>query len=289
MSAHTPDFDTLWDYTKPAETEQRFRQLLETAAQSPDPAYHLQLLTQIARAQGLQGCYDDAHLTLDSIEDKLHQARLVEIRYLLERGRVFNSSGQPEKAQPLFQQAWELASAEHEDFYAIDAAHMLAIIAPPEEQRVWNLKALALAEASRDVRAQKWRAALYNNLGWSYHEHGFYDKALTMFEKALEWRLAHGQEREIRIARWCVARALRSLQRCEEALTIQHELLAEHQRAGTHDGYIYEEIGECLLLLKRAAEAPPYFARAYDYLSQDGWLAAHETPRLARLKTLATP
>lgn len=31
------------------------------------------------------------------------------IRYLLERGRVFNSSGYPAEAQIWFQQAWELA------------------------------------------------------------------------------------------------------------------------------------------------------------------------------------
>jgi hypothetical protein len=40
------------------------------------------------------------------------------------------------------------AATEQQDFYAIDAAHMLAIAAPAEQQLEWNLRALALAEQS---------------------------------------------------------------------------------------------------------------------------------------------
>ena len=34
----------------------------------------------------------------------------VRLRYLLERGRVLNSSGKPDEARPLFLQAWELGT-----------------------------------------------------------------------------------------------------------------------------------------------------------------------------------
>ena len=46
-----PDFDSLWDYAHPDQTEAKFR---ETLSQIPEnnPAY-LELLTQIARTQGL--------------------------------------------------------------------------------------------------------------------------------------------------------------------------------------------------------------------------------------------
>src|SRR4051794_32155876 len=50
-STGLPDFDTLWDYAQPGETEERFRELLPAARASGDRNYHLQLLTQIARAQ----------------------------------------------------------------------------------------------------------------------------------------------------------------------------------------------------------------------------------------------
>jgi len=41
-----------------------------------------------------------------------------------------------------------------QNFYAIDAAHMLAITAPAEQQLEWNLRALALAEQSPQPRAR---------------------------------------------------------------------------------------------------------------------------------------
>ncbi len=285
-----PDFDALWDYEKPAETEAAFRALLPQAEASGNPSYHAQLLTQIARAQGLQRQFDAAHRTLDQaqalLSEELHQAR---IRYLLERGRVFNSSGTPEEARPLFLAAWEQAQVHQQDFSAIDAAHMLAIIAPPEQQLDWNLKALALVEQTSDTRAGKWRGSLYNNIGWTYHGQGQYQQALEMFERALAARQAQGQQREILIAQWCVARALRSLGQVEEALHMQQALLDAYEQSGEQqDGYVYEELGECLLTMQRPEEARPYFALAHTTLSQDLWLVAEEPARLERLKQLGT-
>ncbi len=282
------DFDSLWNYDDAAATEQQFRQLLPAAESSGDKSYHLQLLTQITRAQGLQRQFEAAHQTLDQaaklLTDNLQTAH---IRLLLERGRVFNSSGKPSEARPLFLQAWELAQVGHEDFYAVDAAHMLAIVAPSNEQMEWNLKAVALAESSTRPRAQKWLGSLYNNIGWTYHDAKQYDKALAIFEKALQFREKQGEAKSIRVARWCIARTLRSLGRTQEALDQQLALLADHRAAGSSDGYVSEEIGECLLELGRSDESRPYFAQAYSELSKDVWLVANEAARLERLKRLS--
>src|SRR5438067_13391224 len=115
--------DTAWldrgrDFDQPAETEKRFRRELETL--SPGAA-RLELQTQIARAQGLQRQFDLAHATLDGVEKTLAgRPPRVAIRYLLERGRVFNSSSMPDRAVPLFHDALDEARAAHEDFLAID-------------------------------------------------------------------------------------------------------------------------------------------------------------------------
>jgi hypothetical protein len=88
-----PDFDALWDYGDPAATEVKFREVLPMAKASGDASYHAQLLTQIARTQGLQMKFDHAHSTLDMVEGMLADDMTVaRIRYLLERGRVYNSS-----------------------------------------------------------------------------------------------------------------------------------------------------------------------------------------------------
>ena len=285
VDAELPDFDTLWDYDLPALTEQRFRELLPMARASGDAAYLAELLTQIARTQGLQRQFAPAHETLDEaralLRDDLYRAR---VRYLLERGRAYNSAGDPTRARDLFLQAWELAVARQEDFHAVDAAHMLAIAETAERALEWNLR----AEASTQLRAGRWRGSLYNNLGWTYHGQGDFEAALDYFQRGLAWRQAQGEPRALRIARWCVARCLRSLGRLDEALAQQQALWDEAEAGGEPDGFICEELGECLLALGQPEEARGWFARAHAALSQDAWLAEREPGRLARLAELGT-
>jgi tetratricopeptide (TPR) repeat protein len=283
-----PDFDELWDYDRPDETESSFRELLRLSESDEDQTYQLQLLTQIARAEGLQGHFAEAHATLDRVEPSLEAAApVVWVRYQLERGRVYNSAGEPDQARPLFEAAWQNGRAAGLDGFAIDAAHMLAIVAPsPDEVMAWNLNALELAQRSSDPRARKWLGSLYNNIGWAYHDQGDYERALEIFEMALEWRKSQDQPKPARIALWCVGRALRSLGRVEASLDVQRKLAVELATAGDTDGYNSEEIGECLLALGRAADAQPAFAHAYEELSKDVWFVKNEADRLARLKQL---
>ncbi len=282
-----PDFDALWDYAMPAQTEIVFRALLPEAQASRNLSYYLELLTQIARTQGLQRDFAVAHQTLDAVQALLTADLCrANVRYLLERGRVFNSSGQPEEARPLFEAAWEQARACNEDVYAIDAAHMIAIVAPSAEKLAWNRKGLEVVEQTTDARAQQWGGSLYNNIGWDYHAQGQYALALEAFYKALEWRRIQKDPREILIAKWCIARTLRSSGDVEEALRQQQALQEEWKPLGASDGYTEEELGECLLALGRSDEARPYFTQAYAKLSQDAWLMATEPARIERLKRL---
>jgi tetratricopeptide (TPR) repeat protein len=278
----------MWDYDKPAETERRFRELWPAAQGSRDASYAAQLLTQIARTEGLQRRFEAAHRTLDEaqtyLRDDLYRAR---IRYLLERGRVLNSSRQRSQARDHFLDAWQLAVEHREDFYAVDAAHMMAIVEPPEGQLAWNLKAMELAQRSDEPRARGWLGSLYNNTGWTYHAQGRYEDALRYFQMAREWQTARGDAALIRIASWCVGRTLRSLGRWEEALAIQQDLLAQLESAEAADGFVHEELGECLLALGRDGEARGHQARAYALLSQDPALVEDEPARLQRLKELS--
>ena len=282
-----PDFDSLWNFDAPDSTEAAFRAVLPLAKSSGDPDYLAQLLTQIARTEGLQLKFDAAAKTLDDAEALIaDDMKVARTRLLLERGRVLNSSKQREKATPLFERAWDLARAAGADGYAVDAAHMLGIVSLGGSSIAWNRKAIAYAEQSNDPKARKWLGALYNNMGWTYHDQKEYAAALDLFQKALAARNVEGKQSEIRIARWCVARALRSLGRTEEALALQGALLDEHRAAGTQDGFVQEETAECLLLLDRGDEAKPRFAAAYELLAKDPWLTRDEPDRLERLRRL---
>lgn len=289
QNTNLPDLHRRWDYNDPAGTESKLRAGLAKAEASDDRGYHGELLTQIARAQGLRRQFDEAHRMLDEadamIDADMHRAK---VRLLLERGRLFNSSASADKAKPLFTEAWELASREGIDGLAVDAAHMMAIVEVNAEALKWNHKALDLANSSSDPDAQRWKAPLYNNIGWSYHSDGVYDEALTYFEQALQHRRAQGKADDIRIARWCSARCLRSLDRVEEALTIQRELEQQIADIENPDSYVYEELAECLYALGRTDEAKPHFRRAHELLLKDPWLSENEPKRIERLGELGT-
>jgi tetratricopeptide (TPR) repeat protein len=157
---------------------------------------------------------------------------------------------------PWFQRAHEIAGACGEEALAIDALHMLAIAAPAEDQLDWNRQALAKAEGSEDPAARVWLGPILNNIGWTHHDRGEFELALAAFERALQIRRERGQIAETRIAEWCVARAMRSLGRIDEALAIQRRLAAELVAAGEHDPYVDEEIAECLAALAGRPESP---------------------------------
>jgi tetratricopeptide (TPR) repeat protein len=282
-----PDIDTLWDYPHPDVSEARFREVLPRAERSGDRDYLLQLLTQIARAQGLGRRYDDAHATLDGVRDRMgDDLPLVRVRYLLERGRCFNDTGKYEDAKGCFVGAWDLARSKGFDGLAVDAAHMMGIIEPGDEALAWNVKAMEHAKASADPKARRWLATLQNNIGWTYHAMGRYEAALALFEEALRLREEQGKPGPIRIARWSVAKMQRLLGRPEQALAIQRELHDELAGIDEPDGYVFEELGECLLALGKAEEARPHFARAHELLSKDSWFAEQESGRLGRMKGL---
>ncbi|MGE0430659.1 MAG: hypothetical protein AB7K09_00500 [Planctomycetota bacterium] len=292
-----PDFMDLWDFRDPAATEAKFRDQLPAIRAAGDVSTLVQLLTQIARCEGLQRRLDDAHRTLDEAHALLADADLpvARLRYLLERGRAFDSARhapgtkQPDKARPLYTEAFELGRERGFHRLALDASHMLGIIEPPDLALEWNLRSIELAEQTTDDGARGWLGPLYNNTGWTHHEAGRFDAALDMFGKSLAYRQSQNQPVEVCIAKWSVARCLRSLGRNDEALTMQRALIDEWIEAGKEEvGYVSEELGNCLWELGQRDEARRWFARAHERLSaNEAWLLTDEADRMARLKRLA--
>lgn len=283
-----PDLDKLWNFDDPAVTEIKFRALVVDEKDSTNKDYYLQLMTQIARAQGLQLKFDDAHKTLDEVQKNIDSSTPVtEIRYLLERGRVFNSSKKGDQALPVFLKAFEIATERNQDRWAVDSAHMVAIAEPkPEKQLEWNLKAMAITEMSKDEKVRNWVGSLYNNMGWTYHDSGKLDEALEMFKKALAFREIKGEPSTIRIAKWTIARTYRSMKRFNEAFEIQMMLEKEFSHSNKPDGYVFEELGELYLLTSKPDLSKKYFELAYNVLSKDAWVIANDPKKLARLKEL---
>jgi len=245
--------DDLWEFGDPAESERRFTDHLVRARREAGARYVAETLSQLARAQGLQRRFEDAGRTLDDAEAALgaddDRGR---VRILLERGRVANTAGREGRGSMEFLAAWELARSAGEDALAVDAAHMLGIVEAPARAWEWNERAMELARSSADPAAQRWVASVANNMAWAKHDAGAYEEALELFSLALAERERQDDPGRTRIARWSVARCLRSLGRTDEALSEQQSLAAELETFGETDDYVTEEIAECLRALGRA-------------------------------------
>ncbi len=208
------------------------------------------------------------------------------VRYLLERGRTFNSAGAPERAVPLFAEALSLAECNDDAFYAVDAAHMLGIAAPPADRLDWNLKALAMAEKAADrARAALARLALQQHRLDAITSAATTRRRSAYFAQGAAARTKRAAiRRDVRIARW-IGRARAALARPARRSRGDpaRRSLPSTTKLGTPDGYVYEELAEIALARGDAAAAKPWAAKAHAVLKDDPDFAASEAPRLARL------
>ena len=284
-----PPWTTLWDFQNLGDTEQKLRDHLSETEQDRPVCYQIEVQTQIARSLGLQMKYADAHQLLDHVESELEVCgQRTCIYYLLERGRVHQSSGEKNIAVGLFEQAWNLSVAACEEPLAMDAAHMVAIAAEPDVALRWSADAIALAEQSDNPLVTKWLGPLYNNTGWTYEEQGEFDQAMELFQKGLQFRLQQGWTPETVIALWTIAHTQRKQGKLDDAWnTLTQVAQRWHDLGEQPDGYTWEEQAECLLAQNKMSEAQPYFQKAWEILSGDEWLCANENSRLERLRQLA--
>ncbi|KAF8199879.1 hypothetical protein K438DRAFT_670736 [Mycena galopus ATCC 62051] len=225
-----------------------FEALLNDTSNALSPSERAEALTQLARCQGLSSEFDTAHATLDSIPAEDRPAgSTAQVRWLLEKGRVLRSSGkdQDPETKACFLAAYNDAK---EDFFKVDAAHMLAIIEPtgapvdaaPGE--TWTSVALKISRASANPNTQMWAASLLHNSAWDSMDAGKPQDALAQFKGARELRKRAFEEdpsskkkQQYRISRWAVARALRECGENQEAYDIQQTLWAEAETGPVKD------------------------------------------------------
>jgi tetratricopeptide (TPR) repeat protein len=285
----TEPINKLWDFNDPKASEERFRSRLAEEENNRSPLEtRMEIMTQIARAESLQQKFDEAHKTLDTVEVALKtlHSPLVETRYYLERGRAFNSSNHPKEAKEEFLNALKAAEKVGFDYYAIDAIHMIAI-ANPDSSLEWSERGIKMAETSKEERAKLWLGTFYNNTGWTYFNRKQYQTALELFVKYEKECSKRNDEPGARIAKWSQAKMHRFMGNLDKSLSMQLDLEKDiNEGRMDTDGYVYEEIAECLLAQGKKEESRKYFNQAYDLLSKDIWLARDEKGRLERLKSL---
>ncbi|GAA0258327.1 hypothetical protein GCM10010492_69100 [Saccharothrix mutabilis subsp. mutabilis] len=264
----------MWDFADLSGTEARFRARL---AEPVADAERAEVLTQLARVEGLRGDTAAGQQLLAEAEALAAPDSAGRVRVFLERGRLLRSAGAPEEALPLFVAAFVLASHLGEAFLAADAAHMAALVDNVEE---WTARGVEIASASDDPQARYWVGPLLNNLGWAHYEAGRFEEALEAFRVALAAREETSDEvHEVEIARYAVAKTLRALGRPAEAA----ELMGHAIAVSPPDGWFHEELAEDYAAMGWHAEAAEQATKALELLD------AHQPPdRVERLHELAS-
>jgi tetratricopeptide (TPR) repeat protein len=276
----------LWDFDDLDGSERRFRALLEQQSSNKEKS---EVLTQLARVEGLRGRFVEGEQLVQEAEASAGASAAAGARIRLERGRLCRSSGDEDGARPLFESAYEIAVAAGEEFLAVDAAHMAALVAPDRAgMHAWTQRGIDMAEESDDPEVRYWLGPLLNNLGWEHYDAGEYGAALEAFDRALEAR-ERSPERpaEIEIARYAAGKTLRALGRPGEAAALLERAVSWADSEGAPDGWFHEELAEDYAALGRDAEAREQAKLALALLPEADEFFERDGERVARLRRLA--
>jgi tetratricopeptide (TPR) repeat protein len=262
------DVLSLWDFSQPELSEQRFREALKQV--KGDDALTLQ--TQIARTYGLRKRFDEAQRVLDEIKPLLAQhGPEPNARWHLEWGRTLASAAHgkasqtpqvQQQAREAFTQAFEIAHKAGLGYIAVDALHMMSFTTADAAQQLgYDLKAVEYMQSSTDPEARKWEGSLRNNVGWSLNKAGRFEEADKQLRLALAAREREGKPARVRVAWWMVAWNLRHMLRIDDALEIQLRLESENAAVGTPDAFVFEELALLYEAKGDSAKAAEYQAR----------------------------
>lgn len=215
------ELDALWLPGDPIASAER----LAAAAAEPDRSevVRAELETQRARALGLQGRFDEAEALLESLEPA---GGVLEVRVLLERGRLRTAAGRSGEAVPVLEAALRAARRDGDVSLAVESALALAD-ADRDRTLQWIEEGLSDLASTGDPRTLRWGVVLYDVRGWTLLGDGDAAAALVSFEDAVQYAEAYGTVDQQFAAQWAVGRSLRELGRTTEAREIQRRLASE--------------------------------------------------------------
>jgi len=274
----------LWDFGDLDASQRRLEQQL---AEEGSDGGRAEVLTQLARVEGLRDRFDEGEQLIQEAELLAGDSAAARARIDLERGRLLRSGEKPDDARPLFEAAFSTALHDGSYFIAADAAHMVALVASSREGFVeWTSRGIDLAE--QHETAAYWAGPLLNNLGWEQYEAGEYGAALETFRRALAARERDpGKAEPIALARYAVGKALRALDRSDEAIPLLEQAVAWAEGAGAPDGWYHEELAEEYAAVGRTVEAGEQARLAIPLLSEKDPSFAGDGDRAERLRALS--
>jgi len=221
LTKHLAQADELFRSRKYEDARLLYLQILESpeadSATGSDVEIRIEAMAQVARS----------YLILDEKEEGRNWlTRTAEVvdgekqpsawsRYLGVRGRFEWKDDDLARATSTFKMMYEFCRENELYERAVDAAHMVAITAPHEEQIFWAKRGI---EAAEEGNMTGWLGPLWNNLGWSYDEMGEHDEALNALLKAREFHYSGKRDVPKLVADYSVGVQYRKLKNIEKAL-----------------------------------------------------------------------
>ncbi|MCC6575685.1 MAG: hypothetical protein IT462_18035 [Planctomycetes bacterium] len=223
-----------------------YKTAVERAEKEKKPGNQTEALAQVARA----------YLILDKKEEGekwLEKARKAATkdepkgwsRYLGVRGRFEWKSDKLDVAKKTFTEMYDFCNEQKLYDRAVDAAHMVALVATTDEKVEWAKKGIAAAEKGK---FDGWLGPLWNNLGWTYKEQKKYPEMLDALLKAREYHYKGSNELSKLIADNAVAQAYRlngKLKQARDLLTTTLATANKRYAADSKNAENAEWVGWC--------------------------------------------
>ena len=225
----------------------------------------VEALAQMARLSLINGDSEQGEDWLDKARERADKSDpLGWSRFLGVEGRFEWKAGNIQAARETFEQMFEYCSAKSLWGRAVDAAHMVAIVAESREDQIkWSHAGIEMAEAHG---SNQWLGPLWNNLAGIYYDNKQYDSCLACYHKARDYHWQFSGETEKLFADYHVGMVYRLKGEFEKAESWLRPVLAWAERLKNHSaiGQTCEDLGEIelsrgnsslgILFLKRAKE-----------------------------------
>jgi tetratricopeptide (TPR) repeat protein len=223
----------------------------------------VEALSQVARMNLLLGDKEKGREWLAQAGQKASESDpLGWSRYLGVKGRFEWQDNDLKTARETFDQMYTYCHVNGLWGRAVDAAHMIAIVAEsPDEQIEWGRRGIEAAEANGEER---WLGPLWNNLAGTYFDIKQFDSALECYLKAREYHWRYSDETAKLFADYHVGMTYRLLGRYDEAGKWLRPVLAWAERIENHSaiGQTCEDLGEIEIAQGRKAEGLKLLKRA---------------------------
>jgi tetratricopeptide (TPR) repeat protein len=240
----------------------------------------VEAMAQMARMNLILGSKEEGRTWLEQAAERASDSDPMGwSRYLGVRGRFEWKDDNLAAARKTFDDMYVYCNTNALWGRAVDAAHMIAIVAEtPEEQIEWGKRGIEAAEAGN---VESWLGPLWNNLGTVYYDQKQFDSALACFLQARDYHWRFSGEIAKLFADYHVGMTYRLLGQYDEAASWLRPVLAWAERLGDHSaiGQACEDLGEIALakgeksegfkLLQRAREE--YKAAGFDESWPEIW------------------